>query len=118
MERYAGLVLGVAQRATGSHELGEEVSQRVFIALAQKAKSLRKHTSLAGWLHRAVRLEAAHHFRKESAHRRKIAAYANEVIIDEGQPAASAWEHLIPLVDDGLNALSSSEREILLLRFY
>jgi hypothetical protein len=44
VERYAGLVFGVAVRRTTVRELAEEATQNVFVVLARKAHRL----SLAG----------------------------------------------------------------------
>lgn len=68
VDRYAGLVHGVAARRTGGQQaLAQEIGQNVFTVLARKAGSLRGHASLASWLHRAAVLESAHLLRREHA---------------------------------------------------
>ena len=46
VERYAGMVMASALRRTGDQELTEDVTQRVFIILARKAKSLQHRRSV------------------------------------------------------------------------
>lgn len=68
VERHTGLVYAVAQsRLENSHQ-AEEVTQAVFITLAQKAHRLRHETVLAGWLFRAARFAATNALRSERRH--------------------------------------------------
>ena len=40
VEKYLGMVLGIAARRTGDHALAEEIAQNVFAVLARKARAL------------------------------------------------------------------------------
>ncbi len=65
VSRYVNLVYSAALRKTGKVHAAEEVSQAVFIILAQKAHRLRQETILSGWLYQAARLTAANFLRGE-----------------------------------------------------
>ena len=55
VDRYAGLVYHAALRQAGNPHTAEEVTQAVFIALAQKAGRIPRGAILSGWLFRATR---------------------------------------------------------------
>src|SRR5438034_10796718 len=50
LERYGAFVCSSAYRRTGSADYAAEVTRAVFLVLARRARKLRKHTVLAGWL--------------------------------------------------------------------
>src|SRR3954451_13013783 len=58
VERYKGLVYASALRQTENAALAEEITQAVFVVLAQKAGTLKPGTILSGWLFRATRFAA------------------------------------------------------------
>jgi RNA polymerase sigma factor (sigma-70 family) len=121
VERYAGLVHGVAVRkAGGSQGLAQEISQTVFTMLARKASGLVRHPSLACWLHRAAVLEAAHQVRRESTHQRRLARLAafSPDMSDPSPPGAPEPESGPPELDEALATLSESDRTLLMRRFF
>ncbi len=115
--RYTPLVHQAARRTCGDDVLAADVSQHVFILLARKAGSLRDHPSLAGWLHvTAVRKtrDLIDQNRRETRKRQQFQA-----AMETHSPAEeTAWQDLQPVLDDALAALSATDREALLLRFY
>lgn len=115
VRRHAGLVLAVAKRRTASPHLAEDVAQQVFAILIRKARRLLRHPSLAGWLHKTTSLEAARLMRKERTHRRTLSAFAAEPT-REGQ--GGQCHPATDQIDGALAALSPTDREFLLLRFY
>lgn len=120
-ERYAGLVYSAAWRRTGSRELAEEVAQNVFSILARKApRLLQENAPLSAWLHRAAVLEAAQASRREQARQRVMKAYLtnHETTSLPEHPAASAFDELLPDLDEGLNRLPHPDRELLLGRYF
>jgi RNA polymerase sigma factor (sigma-70 family) len=119
VERYAGLVHMAARRTCcGNDDLAREVSQTVFILLAQKAKSLASRTSLAGWLHVTAVMQAKNLFRKNQQETRKRDQLLTTMDTDASEQAHEAWLEMQPILDGALAALSEKDREALLLRFY
>lgn len=102
VERYTGLVFGVALRCTGSRELSEEISQNVFTIFAAKAARLSAQDSLAPWLHRTAFFEATKLRRAESRRMTRM----NKLIQDStaGEDPPDPWEKSVPCSMKPLNA--------------
>lgn len=118
VERYAGLVHMAARRTCGDESLAAEASQLTFIALARKARSLSGRSTLAGWLHVTAILQARNLLRQRRREIRKLHILRTHM---ENQPQASPaadWQRIQPVLDEALAALSTKDRETLLLRFY
>jgi RNA polymerase sigma factor (sigma-70 family) len=118
VERYAGLVHMAARRTCGDESLAAEASQLTFIALARKARSLTGRATLAGWLHVTATLQARNLLRQRRREIRKLHILRTHM---ENQPQASPaadWQRIQPVLDEALAALSTKDRETLLLRFY
>src|SRR3982750_466811 len=62
LARHTDLVYSAALRQVGAPDLAHDISQRVFVDLAKKARSLarklKNDASLAGWLYRGTRYES------------------------------------------------------------
>lgn len=117
VERHLGLVHASALRQLNDHHLAEEVTQAVFILLAQKAASLTHHNVLAGWLHRTTHFVAQRTRRTEGRRRdREQKAFAMQ---DSGTTTPeAAWSDLAPVLDQALLQLSDTDRHAILLRFF
>jgi RNA polymerase sigma factor (sigma-70 family) len=118
VERYAGLVHMAARRTCGDETLAAEASQLAFITLARKARGLAGRPTLAGWLHATAVLQARNLLRQRNREIRKLHILRTHM---ENQPQASPaadWQRIQPVLDEALAALSTTDRETLLLRFY
>ena len=100
----------------GSH-LAEDVTQGVFVALAQNARQLTHHPVLSGWLHRTTQNLAANAVRTNVRRqtREQEAAAMNE-LLSTGSDAS--WEHIAPHLDAALGELSEPDRDAVLLRYF
>ena len=66
VSRHVDLVYSAALRKTGNLHAAEEITQAVFIILAQKAGRILDKTILPGWLYQTARLTASSFLRRET----------------------------------------------------
>ena len=116
VERYTGLVYGVALRRTGDAHLSEEIAQNVFLILARKADGLLIQRSLGAWLHGVTMRECYQLLRKEANRQRYLG------MIQEQQENGSGgeeenWRAIRPHLDQLLSRLPSRDRDILILHY-
>jgi uncharacterized protein (TIGR03435 family) len=117
VSRYINLVYSIALRHVGNRIHAEEITQAVFIILAQKALRLRHDRALSSWLFQATRLTAANFVRSEARrHRRQQEAYMQTILNEPG--GDPLWPGIAPLLDSAVTALSEKDRRAIMLRFY
>lgn len=116
--RYAGLVQMAAQRNCGDFPLAADASQLVFTQLAQSAKSLLGHPSLAGWLHVTASMKAKSLVDKTLREDRKRRLFQSAMDPQTSAPQERSWLEIQPDLIDAVNTLSAKDREAILLRFY
>jgi RNA polymerase sigma factor (sigma-70 family) len=117
--RHTNLVYACAMQRLRDPHAAEDVTQAVFLTLALKAKNLRSHTSLAGWLFTTTRYVATRYQRGEQRRKeREMRAFEETPIADSGTATEAAWEHMQPHLAGALDSLSGADREAVLLRFY
>jgi len=114
VRRYAGLVFSVARRRVSDPALAEDITQMVFLRLAQSPPTVSEPARLAAWLHRTTLNVAIDTWRKES--RRQ--AREHLAAMETNPPATNSWEDISPLLDEALNQLPDADRQVLLLRFF
>jgi RNA polymerase sigma factor (sigma-70 family) len=117
MRRHADFVYSVALRLVRDQQLAEDVSQRVFVALAGNAARLADRKVLAGWLHRTAHNLSANAVRADARHRarEREAAAMNDLLAPE---VDANWESIAPHLDSALSQLSEPDRDALLLRYF
>ncbi len=116
VQRHVNLVYSVAHRHTGNDHAAEEITQAVFIILAQKAGCISSKIILSGWLYQTTRLTAANFLRGEiRRQKREQEAYMRSTL---NQPETGAWPQIAPLPDDALARLGERDRNAIVLRFF
>src|SRR6188508_2284301 len=65
VQRYVNLVYSTALRRVRDRHLAEDVTQSVFLLLAQKANTIKAGTILSGWLYQTARNYARDAMRKQ-----------------------------------------------------
>ena len=116
VSRHVNLVYSAALRKTGNPHAAEEITQAVFIILAQKAGRLRPATILSGWLYQTARLTAANFLRTEIRRARRESEAYMQSLAPETDP--EIWRHIQPLLDDALGRLGEKDRNAVALRFF
>lgn len=117
VERHINIVYRSALRRVGGNaHAADDVTQRVFTALARKAGSLLSCGSVAGWLYTSTRFAAAEVVRAEQRRRRheQEAHTMNEL----NSPETSPVRELEAFVDEVLEQLPERDRDAVLLHFF
>jgi RNA polymerase sigma factor (sigma-70 family) len=115
--RHVDLVYATALRQVGDPGTAEEITQNVFLTLAQKAPWLAGVETLAGWLHRTALFEAKAHIRAELRRRQREERAVELASLQREGEDLSPLETMAPLLDEGLLNLREGDRLALILRF-
>src|SRR5437667_12048236 len=113
--RFVGLVYSAALRQVRDPHLAEEVTQTVFIRLAQKARTFRDGVILSGWLFRTTRFVASETMRTENRRRQREQKAMETLYESQGD---TPWAQIAPLLDEAMAGLSETDRNAVLLRFF
>jgi len=114
--RHVNMVYSAALRKIGNPAAAQEITQAVFIILAQKANRLLPHPALSGWLYQTTRLTAANFQRTEIRRtRREQEAYMQSL---SRRTEPELWTQITPLLEDAMGDLGEKDRNALALRFF
>jgi len=116
VERHMKLVYWTCRREVTDAQLAEDATQAVFLLFVQKARSLKSSVSISGWLFTTARFVSRDVVKRE-AHRLRC---EKEVArnMEERTDHEAEWNRIEPMINEGLSALPSSDREALLLRYF
>jgi len=116
VSRRVHLVYSVALRLVRQRDVAEDISQKVFLLLANQASELSRRENLGSWLHATTRYTALNVLKAE--HRRLAREHAMEkdptYTPDNGEETTSIPEQL----DDCLATLNEPDRECIILRYF
>lgn len=115
VRQHVNLVFATAWRQVGDYGAAEEITQNVFVALAQAAGKLGQHPTIAGWLYQTTLNKSREWLRAELRHRRR-----EQVAVDRAQihgAGDSVWAALVPLLDEALLQLREPDRQAVILHF-
>ncbi|HUO08117.1 MAG TPA: sigma-70 family RNA polymerase sigma factor [Phycisphaerae bacterium] len=117
MSRHIDLVYSAARRQVRDEHLAQDVTQAVFILLAQKAHSVRSGAALPGWLVLTT-YYASRDARKLEIRRRlhELKAAQMNLTRDRNHEEA-AWDSISPELDAALASLNSKHRNIVAMHF-
>src|SRR5262245_44243925 len=117
VHRHVDLVYSTAFRVLRNPGFAEEVTQRVFIALARNAGKLQQRPVLTGWLHETARNFAVTTVRSEERRRLREQEAAALRSLDSDDPQA-VWDRIAPHLDGALAQLGEEDRDAILLRYF
>src|SRR5215468_9589217 len=117
VHRHVDLVHSTALRILRDPSLAEEVTQRVFLALAQHSAKLQERAAITGWLHETARNLAINTVRSEERRRQREleTAAMND---PDTKDAEDLWKQIAPRLDEALSQLNAIERDVLLWRYF
>jgi type II secretion system protein G len=115
VRRHIALVYSSALRQVRDPDLSQDITQAVFLVLAQKARTIRSGVALAGWLLAVTRRACVDAMRRRAIQRRhELAAAKNESIAVE----ADYWAEIEPLLDAAMDRLPAVDRDAIVLRYF
>ena len=116
VERHVNQVYSAALRRTGQPHLAEEITQAVFVTLAQKSRQLDRRVVLSGWLYQTAQWTALTYLRGEIRRARREEEAHMQTVTNETD--LEVWRQIAPALDDALAALNETDRHAIVLRFF
>src|SRR5262249_46900760 len=109
VSRHINLVYSVAFRHVQNAHQAEEMTQAVFVLLAQKARSLGQKTILSAWLcrasrHIAIRASTMQYRRQKREHE----AYMRS-LTENTDSESNVWNTIVPFLESALGQLKARE---------
>ena len=117
VKEHIGLVYATAFRVTSDAAASEDITQSVFILLAEKADLLNPHGALASWLYQSTVLKSRKYLARER--NRTLKEEKSAPMIDQdSESIPDDWHEIRPLIDEALSELPEEDRSAILLRFF
>ena len=116
VQRYTPMVYSTCLRRLGSSAEAEDATQATFIALSQKARSIRRPSALGAWLHRMAEWSAGSILR-EAARRRRREAEVAKMKRDASDEPGPKWSEVRPVLDLAIESLPARYREVVISRY-
>jgi RNA polymerase sigma factor (sigma-70 family) len=114
--RHVNKVYSVALRHTRNPHQAEEITQAVFVILAQKSRKLGNKVILSGWLYQTARLTALTFIRSEIRRTHREQEAYMQTLLNETKD--DAWPQIAPLLDAAMAGLSEKDRYAIVLRYF
>src|SRR5688572_4987729 len=118
VRRYVDLVYSAARRQVRDDAMAQDVTQQVFVTLADKARTIRDGEAVAGWLLVTTRYVALNSLRTEARRRRHEREAAVMQQKRQAGDAGPAWDQVGPLLDEVVGKLKTEDRDALALRYF
>ncbi len=115
VRQHVNLVFATALRQVGDHGTAEEITQNVFMALAESSGKLGSHPTIAGWLYQTTLNKSRERLRSDLRRRRREQVAVNLALA--GAEGDSVWSPLVPLLDEALLELREPDRLAVVLHF-
>lgn len=119
--RYIDVVYTFCRRQLADPAMAEDVTQAVFVLLAQKAGSIKSNVILSGWLFDAARYCCLNARRSESRrafHESEAAKLRGQVMNNTDPSIGLENQELDAALHEAMTGMKSHDREVLLLRFF
>jgi RNA polymerase sigma factor (sigma-70 family) len=118
VDRYVNVVYAAARRQVADGDLARDVTQAVFLILAEKAGELDPQRPISGWLLQVTRYASANAVRARARRARHEQRAAEMATTTTDHESDAEWRELSPLLDEGISRLRAKDRDVLLLRFF
>lgn len=117
VRRYEPLVHAAALRQVSDPHLAQDIAQSTLVTLMHKAGKIRRSQPLGPWLLRVTYYLSIDALRNESTRKRheRLAARQRRERCDGF--GISPWPSIDPLLDSALQALGTTDRNIIVLRY-
>ena len=117
VRRHVDFVYSAALRMVHDAHTADDVTQGVFMALAENAGKLTDRPILAGWLYRTTQFLASKAVRSEVRRRAREQEAAAMIELSSAEPDA-IWQQIAPTLDTALDEMDETDRDVLFLRYF
>ncbi len=117
VRRHQNLVHSACLRRLGQRALAQDAAQLTFLLLARRARALRGHGSIGGWLYKTALFQASNLMRKERHQQNLQERLTRQPAEPDADSAGLTLEALTPHLDAALLKLRAPDREAVVQRF-